>query len=214
MAAGAPTGALAQKLGVRLEANINLALGALDLGVAFETKVRVTLYQQLPIHRTMWVVTDRAAFPQCFMLKNEWAGLFPVTLGATLVEACHREASRRFQNVAAVRVVALRAVHVAFDDGMMLRQVEFGVNVEMALEAGRRVIVRIDDELCAAAGFDVFAAGAVAGFAAGFAGHRGILKMDARVRAGGKFSDEVGMAIRAGFVADVMRAGDFQRHDD
>ena len=49
-----------------------------------------------------------------------------------------------------------------------------------------------------AAGFDVFAAGAVAGFAAGFAGHRRVRKMDPRVRAGGKFPDDLRVAIHAG----------------
>jgi len=39
MAAGAPTGALAQKLGVRLKSDIDLALGTLHLRMAFETKV-------------------------------------------------------------------------------------------------------------------------------------------------------------------------------
>jgi len=158
MAAGAPTGALAQKLGMRLKSDVNLTLGALNLRVTFQTKVRITLDQQLPIHRTMRVVTDRAAFPQCFMLKNEWAGLFPVTLGATLVEACHREASRRFQNVAAVRVMTRHAIHSPLDHWMMLRQVELSMRLKMALKTSGRIFSGIDDELAAPApGLDVFA---------------------------------------------------------
>ena len=159
MAAGAPTGALAQKLGVRLEANINLALGALDLGVAFETKVRVTLYQQLPIHRTMWVVTDRAAFPQCLMFKNEWACLFTMTLSATLVEPCHRQTTARFENVNPVRIMTLDAIHPPLNDRVMLRQIEFSMRLEMALETGSRILSGIDNEPGAPApGLNVFAA--------------------------------------------------------
>ena len=158
MAAGAPTGALAQKLGVRLEANINLALGALDLGVAFETKVRVTLYQQLPIHRTMWVVTDRAAFSQRFMFKNKGAGLFTMTCGTILVEPSHRQAPRRFENVATMWIVAGHAIHPPFDDRMMLWQVEFSMGLKMALKAGRRILSGINNELAAPPpGHDVFA---------------------------------------------------------
>jgi hypothetical protein len=137
-----------------------------------------------------------------------------MALRATFILSRHRQPARRFENVAAVRVMAIHATHVAFDDRMMLWQTEFGVDIEMALETGCRIAAGINDELRAAAGFNVFAAWTVAGFAAGFADHRRVLKMNARVRAGGKFSDDVGMAVRAGFVADVMRAGNFQWHDD
>jgi hypothetical protein len=41
-----------------------------------------------------------------------------------------------------------------------------------------------------------------------------LLKIDSRVRAARKPADDVGMAIHAGFVAGVMRAGDFRRCED
>ena len=92
----------------------------------------------------------------------------------------------------------------------MLRQIKFRVNIEMTLETRRRVITRVDDEIGAAAGFDVFAARTVTGFAAGLAGHRRSFKMNPRVRAGRKFPDNVLVAVRAGLVTDIMRAGNFQ----
>jgi len=159
MAAGAPTGALAQKLGVRLKSDIDLALGTLHLRMAFETKVRITLDQQLPIHRAMRVVTDGAAFPQRFMFKNKWPGLFAMTLGATLVEPRHGQAARPFENVAPVRIMTVHAIHPPLDDRMMLRQAEFGMGLKMALKTGGRIFSGIDNELAAPApGLNVFAA--------------------------------------------------------
>ena len=159
MAASAPTGALSQKLSVRLEANINFALDALYLGMAFETKVWITLDQQLPIHRAMWVVTDRAAFSQRFMFKNKGTRLFTMTFCAILVETSHRQAPRRFENVATMWIVAGHAIHPPLDDRVMVWQVEFSMGLKMALKTGRRILSGINNELAApASGIDVFAA--------------------------------------------------------
>ena len=73
-------------------------------------------------------------------------------------------------------------------------------------------MARIDDEFSTAAGGDVFAARPVAGFAAGLAGQRGIFKMHPRMRAGGESPDDFLMAIGAGLVADILCAGNLQRH--
>jgi len=71
-----------------------------------------------------------------------------------------------FHNVHAVRVMALDAVHLALDDRVVLRQVEFRVGIQVALKGRRRGPCGIDDEFAASAAYhDVFAGGAVAGFA-------------------------------------------------
>ena len=57
-------------------------------------------------------------------------------------------------------------------------------------------------------------AGTVAGFTATLAGHGRIFRIQTRMGTGGKFPDDVGMAIGAGAVAHKMRAGNFQRHDN
>jgi len=159
MAAGAPTCALAQKLVVPLKSDIDLALRTLHLGMTFQAKVRITLDQKLPIHRTMRVVADSAAFPQCLMFKNEWAGLFTMTLSAALVEPCHRQTAARFENVGPVRIVTLHAIHPPFNDRMMLRQIEFSMRLQMALKTGSRIFSRIDNKSGAPApGLNVFAA--------------------------------------------------------
>ena len=65
-----------------------------------------------------------------------------------------------------MRIVALHTIHVAFVDGMVVRQMKFSFDVEMTTIACRRIAARIDDELtCAATGFDMLAAWAMAGLA-------------------------------------------------
>ena len=208
---GSPAGPDLQPRRMIHVADVKLSAGGLDLGVATQAEVWVTLDQHFLIDRTVRNVTDDAAFAHCPVVKNERAGLAAMTLRAAFIVPGHGQSARRLENITAMRVVALHAVHVAFDDRMMVRQVEFRVDVEMALEAGRRILARVDDKL-RTAGFDVFAARSVAGFAAGPAGHRRITGMNPCVRAGGKNANDVFVAIRAGLVANVMRARNFQRH--
>jgi len=212
MAAGSPACSDSQKHRVINVADVNLLAHRLDLCVAAQAKVRVALDEHFLIDRAMRIVANDAALTHRRMFKDEWPRLVAMTLRATFILPRHGQSARRLENVAAMRVMALHAAHVAFDDRMMLRQIKLRVDVEMTLKAGSRIFARVDDEISAAAGLDVFAARPVAGFAAGFTDHRRIFKMNPRMRAGGKFSDDVLVAIRAGLVTDVMRAGNFQRH--
>ncbi len=77
------------------------------------------------------------------------------------------------------------------------------------MKTGFGIFTGIDDELRGTAGADVFAAGTVTRFAAALAGHRGIFKMQPRVRTHRKFPDDVRVAIGAGLVADKMRVWNF-----
>src|SRR3954465_12374318 len=102
----------------------------------------------------MGIVATRASFPKRGMFENERPRLLPMALRTSLIPPCHRETTRWLHDVHAMRVMALDATHLAFGNGMMLGQVEFGVNVEMALEAGLRVFSGIDDKLFAARAAD------------------------------------------------------------
>ena len=186
----------------------------LGLCMASQAKIWVVHGKHFAVDRAMRVVTSGATFAHGFVLENDRPRLLAMTLGAAFIEPRHRESSRWLENVAAVRVVALHAVHVAFDDGMMLRQIEFSLSFEVALKTRRRVFVRIDDELAAAADFDVFAARAVTGFAAGLAFHAGNFKMHPRVRAAREHAHVFRMAIQAGLVPDIGGAGNFRRRHD
>lgn len=211
MTAGGPASSHLQQRGVVRVADVNAPrgnCGALDLGVATQAKVGIARHQHFLIDRTVRAVTGGAAFAQRFVLEDKGPRLVAVTLRATFVLPGHGQTAGRLEDVAPVRVVTLAATHMAFENLMMLRQAEFRVNVKMALEAGRWILAGVDDESGAAAGLDMFAAGTVAGFTAGFAHLGRIFKMDPGMRAGGEFADDIGMTVQAGVVANVMRAGD------
>ena len=191
------------------------ALAVLGLGVAFEAEIGIALDEQLAIHRPVRVVANGATFAQSFVFENKWARLFAVTGGAILVQPRHGQSAGRLEDVSAMRVMTLDAIHAAFNDWVMLRQIEFSMGLQMTLETGRRIFSRVDDEFAAsAAGLEVFAAGAVAGFAPGLSGEPRLSNVHSGVRTGGKHPGDVGVAIKAGFIADVSCARDFRRGDD
>ena len=116
-----------------------------------------------------------------------------------------------------MRIMALDAVHFSFEHGMVLGEVEFGLGIQMALQAGLGFLAGVDDEFLAtrlAAPGDMFAARAMAGFAAVLAGHPSLFRMQTRVRTGGKNVGDIIVAIGAGLVPDVGRPRDSQREDD
>ena len=183
----------------------------LNLCMAAHAKIRIAVDEHFLVDRTVRSMTGDAAFAHRLVFKNKRARLVAMALCAAFIMPRHGQAARRFENIAAMGIVALPAIHVAFDDRVMLWQIKFRVDVEVTLKTGRRVLARVDDEPGAAAGLDVFAARPVTGFAAGLADHRRIVRMNPRVRASGKLSDDVLVTVRAGLVADIMRARNFQR---
>ncbi len=158
-------------------------------------------------------MTRRAAFAQSWMFEYVWFCLFAVAIGTRFVHACHGKAAVRFHDVHTVRIVALDAVHFAFEDGVVLRQVEFNIGGNVALETGFGLFAGIDDK-SASAGSHVFASRAVARFAALLARHFRVGYADARVRTRWKDASDLVMAISTSFVADVSRAFDLRRGDD
>ena len=118
----------------------------LHLGMATQAKVGIGLHEHLVIDGTVRLMTGGAAFAQRFMLKDETPGLFTVTGRALLVQTRHRQAARRFHDVQSMWVVAVDAIHLPLTHRMMLRQVELGVDVEMAIEASLRITARVHDE--------------------------------------------------------------------
>jgi len=217
VASGAPTGALAQQRGVGDVADVDFSGSLmLHLRVAFETKIGVRFDQELAIDRAVRIVAGGAAFTKGFVFENEWSGLLAMTCAATFISPGHGQASAGgLEDVGPVRVMALEAVHSALNDRMMLRKIEFSLSLQMTLKTNRRLFAGVHDEFAApAAGFDVLAAGAVAGLASGLANEFGVLEMDARVGAGGEHAGDVGMALVTGFVADVACARNLGRSQD
>lgn len=169
--AGGPASAAFHKIPMGDFANHQITgrdVRSLDLDVAFQAKIIVAFDEELAIHGAVRVVAGGATVAQSFVLEDVGLTLFAVTLGAGLVEARHREAAGGLHDVVTMRVVALHAIHHAFNDRMMLGEVKFGVDVEMALKTGGRIFAWIHDETTSsAADADVFAGRAVTGFATG-----------------------------------------------
>jgi hypothetical protein len=218
VAAGRPAGAALDEIGVRNFTDHKVAgknVGTLNLQVALEAKIVVALDEELAIDRAVRAMASGAAFAEGFVFVNEGAALFAMALRALFVEAGHGEAAGGLHRVVAVRVVALHTIHVAFDDRMMLRKIEFGMDVDVALETGARIFAGVDDETTAtAADADVFAGRAMAGFAAADAREFYVVLVETAVRAEGECLRDVGVTFHAGSVADKMRAGDVRRGDD
>lgn len=184
----------------------------LHLSMAAQAKVGIAGHEHLAVDRAMRIVADGAAFAQRFMLENNGPRLLTMTLRAGFVVPRHSQAARGFENITAMRVMTLDAIHAAFNHRMMLRKMELGLALQVALKADRWVLAPIDDELAAPAPrFDMFAAGAVAGFAAGLAGEFGALKMESSVRAGGEYPGDIGVTLVAGLVAGVSGARNVRR---
>ena len=217
-----PARPAADKCGVRDIADKQFTAHGVHLRVAFEAKIIVALHEHLVRDRAMRVVADRAAFAECFMLVNDWPGLFAMALRTCFVEArqarlgphTERRPMGCFENVRAVRIVTLHAVHALLQDGVMVRQPELSVHLNVTLKAGRRFPARINDQLSAASSLDVQAAGSVTRFAPAGLAARQIGNMNACVRAGRKEAREICVAIDAGLVADKGRSFDPGNRDN
>ncbi len=158
----------------------------------------------------MGVVAHGAALVHCLVLKNEGPGLVLMTLGATLILPRHGQTTRRFEDVAAVGIMAVNTAHVPLNHGMMLREIEFGLHIQMTLEAGFGIFAGIDDQAGGATGADMLAAGAVTGFATALAGQGGTFKVQSRMGTRGKLANNRGMTIGTSPVANKMGARNFQ----
>jgi hypothetical protein len=215
VASGRPAGAAPDEIRMRHLSDHKFPgrnVRTLDLDVALEAEIIVALDQELAVDRAMGIVAGDTSVAECFMFENKWPALFAMTLRATLVQARHGEAARGLHDVVPVRIVALDAIHHAFDHGVMLRQAELGVDIEVALEAGARVFTGIHDELApTATDTDVLTGGAMAGFAAVDRSELDIVFRETSVRAQREGAGDIRVAIGAGGVADVMRTRDLGR---
>ena len=214
VATGRPATALFQVRSVVNFADVDRTrgVGRLELRVTLETEVLIRLHEQLGIHRAVRLVANHAAFAQGRVLEREGPGLFAVTLGAGFIHPRHRQTAFGSEDIAAMRIMAMDAVHPIFEDGMMLRQLELSVRGEMAFEARGGILAGIQNELPSAAGCDVLAARAVTRFTTTLPGHgAGLFQMDARVRTRSEGADIIGVAIEAGAIAGIVRPGNFER---
>jgi len=185
----------------------------LHLRMATEAKIVVPLRQHLVVDGAVRHVAGRASVAQRFVLINVRLGLLAMALGASVIEPRHRQASAGgLHDVRTVRIVALHAVHLALQHGMVLGKTQLSVNLQVAGQARLRIASWIDDEPPAPPTHrDVFAARAMAGFAACLVLHRCALKEDPRMRAGSKFAHIVRVTFVTRLVAGKRGAFDHRR---
>lgn len=215
VAAGTPTGAVTEISRMVFLPDKNLPRRPLHLRVTFQAKIIVALDEHLGVDRTVGAVTHGASLAQRLVLEHKRLRLVTMTIRTCLVQTPQTQAAGGFHHVRAVRVMALHAIHLPLEHGMMLWQAEFGVGVEMAIEARGRVPAGIENKLPApAADFGMFATGAVTSFTAAWPnlGHR--REMHPRVSTGRELPDVIGVALQTVLVADVIRAGNIRRHND
>jgi hypothetical protein len=120
-------------------------------------------------------MADDASFAQCFVFIDKRAALCGMTLEAGVVSAekCDPASVHRLRHVRRVSfyrgpdmwIMAIGTSDFAFEDGMMMRQLELRPDLEVTLKASLWIFVRINDRACAAAGGNVFTTRAVTGFA-------------------------------------------------
>lgn len=218
MAAGAPAGAPAQKGAVRNFPDEDIAgrrVGPLNLCVALQAKIGVAFGQHFCVNRSVRVMANDAALAQRFMFEDECSRLFAVAIRASFVQARHGQAAGWLKNIASVRIMALHAIHQSFEHRMSFGQLEFCVRVQVTLETGRRVAPRIQNEPAPSAPHgDMFAAGAVARFAAGRPGKFGGIEVNTRVRAAREYPRVIRMTLSADFIPDESCAIDLGRSHD
>jgi hypothetical protein len=141
------------------------------------------------------------------MLEHERPRLIAMAGGALLVQPRHGQPTGGLHDLFAVGIVTLHAIHSAFNDRMVLRQIEFRVDLEMALKTRRWIFAGINNELASpAAALDMFAARSVTRLAPARANHLGAFDMHPPMRAGRENPRVVRVTFSADFVADVFRA--------
>jgi hypothetical protein len=203
VATGCPAGPHLQEAGIA-DVDLPTETGRGHLRVTAQAKVWITLREHFTVQRAVRVVARRAAFPQGRMLEDDRPRLLAMALRATLAPAAHGQPARRFEDVVAVRIMALHAIHPAFEDRMMVQRLKFAPRFQMALETGGRIFAGVDDEFGAATRLDVLAARSMTRFAACIAVLPQSGQMNTGMRTGREALDNGRVTIQASFVADFM----------
>ena len=182
--------------------------------MTLETEVVVAFDKHFGIDRSVRLMTNGATLPKRFMLEGVDFCLLAMALRTRLVEPRHGQTASGLHDVHAVRVMALNAIHFAFNHRMVLWKIELGVGLEMAIKTSGRIFARIMNQAPPTADRNVPAAGPVARFTASQVAHVGAFVVESRVRAGRECAGNLDMTLQAGFVADKRGAFDLRGSDD
>jgi len=219
MTARAPAGSFAEEIAAaRAGFNVNEtadqdgSVGCLLLVMAPQAQRLIARNQQPGVDAAVRVVARRATFTHGFVLEDKRTELLGVALGADFILA-HEFCPAALDHGALVRVVAIAATNLAFEDRVVRRQIELSLLVQMALETCLGRLARIDDGTGGATGFDVLAPGAVARFAPDILGV--VARRLQMIMAGtGEAFNKVPVALLARFRANISGSGNLRRIDN
>lgn len=148
MTSGRPAGPAREKKGVIDVADQDRVIHGLPLEVTLQAKRLVSLLQQPLIDRAVRGMTGGAAFTDRLVFKDKRPALGDMTLKAdivltqegqpTTVHMLGHACASPFHHVALVWFMTIRATHLAFDDGVTMRQLKLRANIEVTLQAGLR----------------------------------------------------------------------------
>jgi hypothetical protein len=223
VAASRPARSLRQPVGMVAVADENAPVAGLLLEMAFQAKVRVALGQHPLVYRAVRRMAAYATFANRFVFEHKRPALGGVTLETRFVmpeqrrspsfERLREVRSAAFNCIAFVRVMTISATDFAFEDGMMMWQVECGPHFGVALETGRRRSSRIDDLVPLAPALYMETSRAMAGFAAHVLGVVA-LRFQARMGGGRETFRDRFVTRRAFFRADKLSPRDtWGRHN-
>jgi hypothetical protein len=169
--------------------------------MTFQAEIGVSLHEQFGIDRTMRLVTNSAALAHRAMLENHWSALLGMATGAGLVHPGHRQSAGGFEDITAMRVVTLHAIHLVLRDWVMLREAELRLGGTMALKTRRRILSGIENEYApASAARYVQAARPVTRFAPGLTQTARVIQMNPGMGTRGKHPHDVGVAFHAALI--------------
>ena len=170
--------------------------------MASDTQIGVSRCEHFIIDRAMDLVAGGTTFAKRQMFISKRSALLFVALKTLLIHIIHG-CGRPRPGFRAMRIVAIGAGHMPFENGMAIGKTELGFLIHVAGEAHFGVLAGIDDLVAfAAAGFCVEASGAVAHLATF---HFDAFHRDGDTFVGGELEilDLFFMAGAAGLGADI-----------
>jgi len=157
----------------------------------------------------MLVMTSDAAFSHGLVFEDKRARMLQVALRALLIPASHRETGRRFEDFHPVRVMTIDAIHLPFNDRVVMGEPELSLLVDMTIQTGLRItpwIVNFTPDLPATG--DMRAARSMARLTASRPRHLQIGFVEATMWTVGKLAFNLLVAGRAFRVANKFGADD------
>src|SRR5450432_3782794 len=189
-----------------------MARDFLFLEMALQAQRLVALRKHPLINGTVRRMAGHAAFAQGLVLENERSTLRGMTLETGFVLTEQRDPAA-LEGAADVRVMAIRAANLPFEDRVMMRQLELRADLQVTLKTGLGRTAGIDDRARAAAARDVQTSGTVTRFAADI--FRVVSRrFESRVRRGRERSRDLFVTGGARFRADEFSSRNAWRREN